>query len=192
MSETHFGEYKRFSRKVCEIYGRFTDRIEVCSIDECALDMTESVALFGSGEEIAEKIRRSVKEELGLTVSVGVSFNKVFAKLASEMKKPDAVTAILRENYREKAFPLPVSDLLFVGKATEKLLNSRGIRTIGDLAAADEEVLVKLLGKRGRLLGVYARGEDDEPVKNDDEERRYQIYRKFYDVACGRYGQGRD
>lgn len=168
--ETHFGEYKRFSRKVREIYERFTDCIEACSIDECALDMTASVALFGSGEEIAEKIRKAVKEELGLTVSVGVSFNKVFAKLASDMKKPDAVTVISRENYREKVFPLPVTDLLFVGKATAELLRARGIRTIGDLACAEEAALVRLLGKRGRQLWIYARGEDDEPVKSANEK----------------------
>lgn len=171
-SETHFGEYKRFSRKVRAIYERFTDCIEENSIDECALDMTASVVLFGSGEEIAEKIRRAVREELGLTVSVGVSFNKVFAKLASDMKKPDAVTVLSRENYRQKVFPLPVAELLFVGKATAEALGVRGIRTIGELAAADEKLLYKLFGKRGVQLLKYARGEDDEPVKcgKDKEE----------------------
>ena len=168
--ETHFGEYKRYSRRVHTIYERFTDRIESCSIDECALDVTESVRLFGSGGEIAERIRRVVKEELRLTVSVGVSFNKVFAKLASEMKKPDAVTVISRENYREKVFPLPVTDLLLVGKATAETLRSRGIRTIGELAAADRALLVRLLGKRGAQLSVFARGEDDEPVRSDGEK----------------------
>lgn len=169
-AETHFGEYKKYSRKVRELYARFTDRIEACSIDECALDVTESVLLFGPGEEIAEKIRRAVKSELGLTVSVGVSFNKVFAKLASELKKPDAVTVISKDNYRQKVFPLPVSELLLVGKATAELLGARGIRTIGDLAAADEEMLARLLGKRGRQLRSYARGEDDEPVRIESEK----------------------
>ena len=168
-AETHFGEYKKYSRKVKEIYGRFTDLVEACSIDECALDMTASVAVFGSGEEIAEKIRRAVKEELGLTVSVGVSFNKVFAKIASDMKKPDAVTVVSRENYKQKLWPLPVGAMLFVGKATEETLVRKGIRTIGDLAAADPEMLARLFGKRGRLLGAYARGEDDEPVRGEDE-----------------------
>lgn len=163
--ETHFGEYKKFSRKVRAIYERFTDCIEECSIDECALDVTASVALFGGGREIAESIRRAVREELGMTVSVGVSFNKVFAKLASEMKKPDAVTVISRENYRQKVYPLPVTDLLFVGRATAEALDVRGIRTIGELAAADGELLHKLFGKRGLQLLKYARGEDDEPVK---------------------------
>lgn len=162
---SHFSEYKRYSRLVKEIYGRYTEKIEECSIDECALDMTESTMLFGSGETIAEEIRKAVKEELGLTVSIGVSFNKVFAKLASELKKPDAVTVISKENYKQKVFPLPVSNLWLVGGATERILQKIGIRTIGDLAVADEEILTRLLGKRGRQVRIYARGEDDEDVK---------------------------
>lgn len=164
MVGSHFHEYKKYSQKVVEIYARFTDKIEECSIDECALDMTESTFLFGSGYEIAETIRRTVKEELGLTVSVGVSFNKVFAKLASELKKPDAVTEISEENYREIVWRLPVTDLLFVGKSTAQTLRDLGVHTIGDLARADEAMLSRFLGKRGRQLRVYARGEDDEPV----------------------------
>lgn len=165
MVGSHFSEYKKFSRKVMEIYGRYTDRIEECSIDECALDMTESLLLFGSGEEIAQRIRREVKEELGLTVSIGVSFNKVFAKLASEMKKPDAITVLSETDYPSKIYHLPVRELLFVGQSTEQILHGIGIKTIGDLAAADEALLIAKLGKRGRQLRVYARGEDDEPVR---------------------------
>ena len=167
--ETHFGEYKKYSRMVREIYERFTDVIEECSIDECALDVTESTALFGSGEEIAQKIRAAVKEELGLTVSVGVSFNKVFAKLASDMKKPDAVTVISRNNYRRIVYPLPVTDLLLVGRSTAETLAKMGIFTIGDLAAADEEQLIAKMGKRGRQVRIYARGEDDQPVKSVEQ-----------------------
>ncbi|MBQ8295406.1 MAG: DNA polymerase IV [Clostridia bacterium] len=158
-------QYKRYSQHVVEIYSRFTDKIEECSIDECSLDMTESTFLFGNGREIAEKIRKTVKEELGVTVSIGVSFNKVFAKLASELKKPDAVTVITRENYKEIVWRLPVTELLFVGKSTAETLQKLGIRTIGGLANAEEEYLVKALGKRGRQLRIYARGEDNEPVK---------------------------
>ncbi len=165
MVGSHFHEYKKYSGKVVEIYRRFTDVVEECSIDECSLDMTASTMLFGSGKEIAEQIRRAVKEELGLTVSVGVSFNKVFAKLASELKKPDAVTEISRENYRAVVWRLPVRELLFVGKSTEESLHKLGVRTIGDLAVADERLLVQKLGKRGRQLCVYARGEDEEEVK---------------------------
>ena len=165
MVPAHHVEYSKYSKKVVEIYSRFTDQIEECSIDECALDMTESTFLFGNGYEIAEKIRLTVKEELGLTVSIGVSFNKVFAKLASELKKPDAVTEITRENYQSIVWRLPVRELLFVGHSTEEALHKLGIRTIGDLANADEEMVVRFLGKRGKQLRTYARGEDDEPVK---------------------------
>ncbi len=166
----HHHEYKRYSEKVVEIYRRFTDVVEECSIDECSLDMTASTKLFGSGREIAEKIRAAVKEELNLTVSVGVSFNKIFAKLASELKKPDAVTEITRENYRDVVWNLPVSALLFVGKSTEDALRKIGVKTIGDLAIADEELLANRLGKRGRQLRVYARGEDEEPVKGEKDK----------------------
>ncbi|MBQ8291919.1 MAG: DNA polymerase IV [Clostridia bacterium] len=162
---SHYHEYVRFSKMVRAVYERYTEQIEECSIDECALDMTESVPLFGSGVEIAERIRQEVKEEIGVTVSVGVSFNKCFAKLASELKKPDAVTQITRENFMQKVHPLPIRELMFVGEATERSLHSLGIHTIGDLANADEELLLRKLGKRGRQLRVYARGEDDEPVK---------------------------
>lgn len=170
MVEGHHLEYRKYSKKVVEIYNRYTDQIEECSIDECALDMTESVQLFGSGYEIAERIRKEVKEELGLTVSIGVSFNKVFAKLASELKKPDAVTEITRTNYKEKVWPLPVTELLFVGKSTADVLHKIGVHTIGDLANADEALLTRFLGKRGRQVRVYARGEDDEPVKSVKEK----------------------
>ena len=206
MVGSHFHEYKKYSRKVVEIYARFTDQIEECSIDECALDMTESTFLFGNGREIAEKIRAAVKEELGLTVSIGVSFNKIFAKLASEMKKPDAVTEIARENYREIVWKLPVTDLLFVGKSTAESLHKIGVHTIGDLALADEGLLTRILGKRGRQLRVYARGEDDEPVKTGKKKEdlksignsttlpkditdREEVKRWFYALAesvCGR------
>ncbi|MBQ7879779.1 MAG: DNA polymerase IV [Clostridia bacterium] len=162
---SHMSEYKRYSRLVREIYGRYTDKIEECSIDECSMDMTESTFLFGDGVAIAERIRREVQEELGLTVSVGVSFNKVFAKLASELKKPNAVTEISFENYQEKVFPLPVNELLFVGGATQRALAEIGVYTIGDLAKVDEALVIKKLGKRGRQLRIFARGEDDEPVK---------------------------
>ena len=162
---SHYSEYKRYSRMVREIYERYTEKIEECSIDECSLDMTESVALFGDGNEIAEQIRKAVREELGVTVSIGVSFNKVFAKLASELKKPDAVSVITKENYKQIVYPLPVNEMLFVGGATEKTLTSYGIKTIGDLAETEEDLLVRLLGKRGRQLRIFARGEDNEPVK---------------------------
>ena len=165
MLGSHYHDYKRYSERVREIYGRFTEKIEECSIDECALDVTESTYLFGSGEEIAQKIRALVKEELQVTVSIGVSFNKIYAKLASELKKPDAVTVISEENYPSIVYPLPVGELFMVGGATEQALKKMGIYTIGDLANADEERLIRAFGKRGRQLRMFARGEDDEPVK---------------------------
>ena len=165
MVGAHHHEYKHYSKKVVEIYARYTDQIEECSIDECALDMTESTALFGDGKTIAERIRAEVKAELGLTVSIGVSFNKVFAKLASELKKPDAVTVIPRKRYQELVWKLPVEELLFVGRSTAESLHKIGVHTIGELANTDETLISRILGKRGRQLRIYARGEDNEPVK---------------------------
>lgn len=165
-----FPEYLRYSKKVRQIYEDYTDLIESFGIDECWLDVTASRKLFGSGEQIAETIRRRVKEELGLTVSVGVSYNKIFAKLGSDMKKPDAVTVITPENYRETVWKLPAADLLYVGAATKKRLYKLGINTIGDLAQANEELLVNRLGKRGATLRVFARGEDTSPVTKLGEE----------------------
>lgn len=172
LAEAHHHEYLRYSNMVRSIYERFTDCIQEYSIDECSLDVTESQLLFGNGEEIAQKIRKTVKEELGVTVSIGVSFNKVFAKLASELKKPDAVSVVTRENYQQILYPLPVGDMLSIGKKTGEVLQKMGIRTIGDLANSDEELLCKILGKRGRQVRVYARGEDVEPVKKEKEEAK--------------------
>ena len=130
------GVYEEYSKKVRKIYERYTDKIEFFGIDEAWLDVTD-FSLIGDGKTIADKIREDVKNELGLTCSVGVSFNKIFAKLASDMKKPDATTVITRENYVKKVWRLPVGDLLYVGKATQKLLMEINIRTIGDLATAN-------------------------------------------------------
>ena len=163
-----FPEYVKRSRQVRDIYARFTDLIEPFGIDECWLDVTHS-KIFGNGEQIAEKIRRAVKEELNLTVSVGVSFNKVFAKLASDLKKPDAVTVVDRENFEEKLYGLPASDLLYVGRATAEKLRRMGIQTIGALAKADRKMLENVLGKWGATLSAYARGEDETPVRNMNE-----------------------
>ena len=166
----HHHEYKKYSLLVRSIYERFTDVVEELSIDECSLDVTASTRLFGGGEQIAEKIRAAVKEELGLTVSIGVSFNKTTAKLASEFKKPDAVSVVLRENYEKIVYPLPVSDMLYVGKSTAETLAKYGLKTIGDVATADENLLIKILGKRGRQLWIFARGEENEPVRRAEEK----------------------
>ncbi len=172
IAKPHYDEYSAFSKRVNEIYARYTDMIEPFGIDESWLDVTASQKLFGSGYEIAEKIRRQVREETGLTVSIGVSFNKVFAKLGSDYKKPDAVTVINRENFKEIVFPLPASDLLFVGRRTADTLASYGIRTIGELAGTNVEFLKLKFGKSGELLHKYANGLDDSPVSESTDSRK--------------------
>ena len=163
-------KYKEYSEKAHRIYEEYTDMIEPFGIDECWLDVTGSRLLFGSGEEIADKIRREIKQKLGITVSVGVSFNKIFAKLGSDMKKPDGITVISRENFREKIWRLPISDLLFVGRKTTDKLRSCGICTIGDAAVCSDEMLERLLGKNGLELKRYALGEDNSPVSRQHEK----------------------
>lgn len=166
--DPHYDRYVEYSVKANEIYSRYTDMVEPFGIDESWLDVTAS-GVFGNGYEIAEKIRQEIKQELGITVSVGVSFNKVFAKLGSDYKKPDATTVISRENFKDIVYPLPVSDLLFVGKSTADALKHLGIRTIGDLAEANRELLVMKLGKSGAMLSSYARGEDNSPVESSSK-----------------------
>lgn len=156
--------YEKFSRAAREIYLRYTDLVEPFGIDECWLDVTGSRLLFGSGREIADKIRKDVKRELGLTVSVGVSYNKVFAKLCSDLKKPDAVTCIPKEKMKECIWPLPAETMLGVGRATKKQLERYFIHTIGDIALQDRETLKKRMGVNGERLWYYANGLDDAPV----------------------------
>lgn len=166
-------DYKKYHEYSCaaqKIYARYTDLIEPFGIDECWLDVTGSTMLFGSGEQIADKIRCDIKRELGITISVGVSFNKVFAKLGSDMKKPDAITVINRDNFKQKVWPLPVSDLLFVGKRTCEKLNQNGIFTVGDVTKCDDTMLTHLLGKAGLQLKCYALGEDNSPVTPPRED----------------------
>ncbi len=161
-------KYQEYSSAARDIYRRYTDLIEPFGIDECWLDVTGSRLLFGDGEQIAQRIRKEIKEELGITVSVGVSFNKVFAKLGSDYKKPDAVTVISRENFKDLVWNMPVGDLLFVGKNTAARLNSSAVFTIGDLALCDDRAVERLLGKNGRELKSYALGEDNSPVSPDN------------------------
>ena len=165
-----YKKYHEYSRAAQKIYARYTDLIEPFGIDECWLDVTGSTMLFGSGEQIAERIRREIKRELGITVSVGVSFNKIFAKLGSDMKKPDAVTVINQDNFKQKVWSLPVSDLLFVGKRTAQKLNDSGVFTIGDITKCEDAMLLRLLGKNGKQLKTYALGEDNSPVTPTRED----------------------
>jgi DNA polymerase-4 len=162
----------KYSKRANEIYARYTDLIEPFGIDESWLDVNASGKLFGSGKEIAKRIRKEVKDELGITVSIGVSFNKVFAKLGSDYKKPDAVTVIGEDNFKDIVFPLPASDLLFVGKKTAAQLLSMGIRTIGELAKTSREMLVLRFGKMGEVLHKYSNGLDDAPVSAIHEDAK--------------------
>ncbi len=166
-----FESYRKYSEIVRKIYYSYTDIIEPFGIDECWLDVTGSTALFGSGREIAEKIRNQVKRETGLTVSVGVSFNKIFAKLASDMKKPDAVTVIPKEDFK-KIWDLPAGDLLGVGRRTGETLRKHNILTIGDIARADITCLQSWLGKAGKMLWTYANGLDTSPVVPNEKQEK--------------------
>ena len=161
---TDFPKYQDYSKRVRAILLEYSSAVEGFGIDESWLDVTGSRTLFGSGEKIANELRERVWEELGLTCSVGVSYNKVFAKLGSDYRKPNATTVITRENYRQIVWPLPVEDLLYVGHATRQKLVRHGITTIGGLAAASPDFLQSLLGVNGLMLSQFARGEDRSQV----------------------------
>lgn len=171
LAPAHHDQYALFSKRINEIYQRYTDLVEPFSIDESWLDVTGSRELFGDGPKIADELRKVVREETGVTISVGVSFNKVFAKLGSDYKKPDATTVISRENFRDLLWPLPVNRMIFVGDSSKAALEKLRVRTIGDLARLDREILEKKLGKQGATLSIYANGLDESPVRSFYEER---------------------
>lgn len=160
----HREKYKKYSKLINQIYLRYTDMVEPFSIDESWLDVTASLNLFGDGKTIADDIRKTVKKELGLTLSAGVSFNKIFAKMGSDYKKPDATTVITRDNYKSILWPLDVGKLFFVGSASANKLQKAGINTIGDLAVSDKKLVTAILGKQGAMIHDYANGLDNEPV----------------------------
>lgn len=162
----HQHRYGEVSRKVKELFCRYTDQVESFGQDEAWLDVTGSLAYFkATPMELADRIREQVKSEIGITVSIGISFNKVFAKLGSDMKKPDAITEISRENYQKLVWALPARELLFVGKTATEELRRHYINTIGDIARSDRSRLSSLLGKGGDTLWLYANGLDDDPVR---------------------------
>lgn len=161
-------EYMRISRLARDIYESYTDQVEPFGLDESWLDITGSTEIFGSPMKIAQEISDRVKFELGITVSIGVSNNKVTAKLGSDYKKPDAITRIEEDNYEEIVYPLPVEDLLYVGPATSRKLHSVGINTIGQLAKEPDEFLYRRLGKMGLILSTFAKGLDTSPVQRTD------------------------
>lgn len=160
--------YLRFSRLAHEIYGEYTDQQEAYGVDESWLDVTASTSYKGDGLKIAEEISSRIKRELGITVSIGVSWNKIFAKLGSDYKKPDAITVIDKMNYQKIVWPLPVEDLLYVGRSTQKKLKLFGIHTIGELAKTDPRLLHRQLGKMGLVLHMFANGEDQTPVNQEN------------------------
>ncbi len=164
LAAPRYREYEDFSRRVGEVLYEYTDLIEPFGIDESWLDVTASRGILGDGKTIADAIRRQIYKEIGITVSVGVSFNKIFAKLGSDYKKPDATTVISRENYKSIVYPLPVTDLLFAGKSTAKSLARIGIHTVGDVACAGRKAMIDALGKNGSTLFDYATGGECSPV----------------------------
>lgn len=168
--EANHKRFIAYSKLVRNIYRDYTDKIESFGIDECWLDCTNSLKIYKSGQFIADDIRRRVKEELSLTVSVGVSFNKVFAKLGSDLKKPDGTTVIDKDNFKQKIWNLPVGDLLYVGKSMVTKLNKINVKTIGELAITNRDYLVKKFGKWGGILHDYANGLDASEVSYDGEE----------------------
>lgn len=161
-----FKKYTEYSRKVFQIFTQYTPEVESFGLDECWLDVTGCTKLYGDGLQIAEKISEQIKNETGLTVSIGVSFSKIFAKIGSDMKKPDAITVISKENYKKKVWKLKVSDMLMVGRHTEEKLNIMGIYTIGDLAKYNLDELIRRFGKVGEKLHIYANGQDIDFVKS--------------------------
>ncbi len=163
--QPHYDEYVSISNKLFAMYSEYTDKVESFGIDECWLDCSQSTNLFGSGEQIAETLRQRVKDEIGITISVGVSFTKIFAKLGSDYKKPDAVTVIDENNYKDIIWGLPVTDLLMVGRQTAKLFKQLSINTIGDLAKYDADTLQQYIGINGKKLHLYANGIETEEIR---------------------------
>ena len=186
--KANHSHYLAYSKLVRNIYRRYTDKIESFGIDECWLDVTESSSLFGDGKIIANKIREEVKSELGLSVSVGVSFNKVFAKLGSDLKKPDGTFVISELNYKNVVWKLPIEDLLFVGKSTASKLKKINVITIGDLANIDVKFLEGKFGKWGVTLHDYANGKDQTPVmldyESDDIKSVGNSITSYRDLKC--------
>ena len=167
----HYEQYLRFSRLTRTLYGEYSPQVEPFGLDEAWVEVTNTDSLAALGAQgVADEIRERVKDELGITVSVGVSYNKIFAKLGSDYKKPDAVTVFDRAHMREKVWPLPASDLLYVGRATEKKLRGYGVHTIGQLAQTPAPLLESWLGKWGLVLSAFANGLDQTPVAPTGEE----------------------
>ena len=167
---SHYDKYAFYSGKLRALYEEYSDKVEPFGMDECWVDLTDVIG-DRNPRELADEIRRRVREEFKLTCSVGVSFNKIFAKLGSDYRKPDATTVITEENFRDVVWPLPAADLLFVGGATASKLREVNIRTIGDIARSRREFMSDYLGKAGDILWLYSNGLDESPVARSDYER---------------------
>ncbi len=161
-------DYIIISKQVRAIYEEYSNRIEAFGIDECWIDITDIASSFEEGRRIADEIRNEIRTRIGITASCGVSFNKTFAKLGSDLKKPDATTVIDDVNFKQTVWPLDVDKLLFVGRSTQKTLHFLNIHTIGELASAEVGELERILGKHGVSLWISANGNDASPVAESD------------------------
>jgi len=166
----NFPLYMRFSKMARKIYLDYTDQVEPFGLDEAWLDVTGNAAIQGDGLTIAKEISNRIKVEMGITVSIGVSYNKIFAKLGSDYKKPDAITVIAKKNYKEIVWPLPAGDLLYVGRSTQRKLSGIGVHTIGDLAGLSQNILHSIFGKWGDILYCFSNGLDTSPVAQYDNQ----------------------
>ncbi len=186
----HYDEYVKHSKMAQNLYYEYTNLVEPFGIDECWIDVTGSIGIFGGAEKIAEEILRRMREEIGLTVSIGVSFNKIFAKLGSDMKKPNAITVITRDEFKEKIWGLDANELLSIGRQTTKKLKSFGIKTIGDVANTDMIFMKTILGKHGVDMWRYANGLDESKVHDAlDKHTNKSISNGF---TCRRNLENRD
>ncbi len=169
----HYDEYKKHSLWARDIYYSYTNQVEPFGLDEAWLDITGSQKLFGTPMEIAEKIRKQIKNELGITVSIGLSYNKIFAKLGSDISAPDAITEITKDNFKDKVWPLEVDRMIGIGKSAKSKLNEHGIYTLGDIANSNREFIVSILGSSGEKAWYNANGLGDSEVL--DFNSRYPI-----------------
>ena len=196
----HYDEYKKHSLWARDIYYSYTNQVEPFGLDEAWLDITGSQKLFGTPMEIAEKIRKQIKNEIGITVSIGLSYNKIFAKLGSDISAPDAITKISKDNFKDKVWPLKVDRMIGIGKSAKSKLNEHGIYTLGDIANSNREFLVSILGSSGEKAWYNANGLEDsevldfnsrEPIKSighgttlvKNLENEYEVHQVFQRLA---------
>lgn len=166
----HYDDYLFYTEEVKRIYREYSDKVESFGLDEAWIDITGTEKLFHkTAMELAEEIQRRVFKELGLTVSMGLSFNKVFAKLGSDLDKKQGLAVITRDNFKDMVFPLPVADILYIGKATSSQLNERNIYTLGDLALSSKEYIKSFLGKNGEMVWLFANGYDTLSVNSSQQ-----------------------